>query len=127
CSSDLMSCGSCLHGCERDTGYHTTITQTNAMRTDVRLTNISENIMLPSSRSRGSGGNAMAGNARHAGRSVTSRALAVLAAFDGRHRCLSLSQISRRAELSLTTTHRLLRELQCWGALKRREDRKSTR
>src|SRR5699024_1541801 len=55
-------------------------------------------------------------------RSVTSRALAVLAAFDGRHRCLSLSQISRRAELSLTTTHRLLGELQCWGALKRRDD-----
>lgn len=64
----------------------------------------------------------MAGNARHVGRSVTSRALAVLAAFDGRHRCLSLSQISRRAELSLTTTHRLLGELQCWGALKRRDD-----
>lgn len=64
----------------------------------------------------------MAGNARHAGRSVTSRALAVLAAFDGQNRSLSLSQISRRAELSLTTTHRLLGELQGWGALKKRDD-----
>lgn len=55
-------------------------------------------------------------------RSVTSRALAVLAAFDARHSRLSLSEISRRSGLSLTTTHRLVGELAAWEALERRGD-----
>ena len=51
--------------------------------------------------------------------SVTSRALAVLAAFDEGHRSLRLSEIAARAELPLSTTHRLVAELVAWGALRR--------
>jgi len=61
----------------------------------------------------------MAGNSRQAGTSVTSRALAVLGAFDERHRAMSLSDIAARADLPLATTHRLLGELSRWGALER--------
>ncbi|MBU2669193.1 IclR family transcriptional regulator [Actinoplanes bogorensis] len=52
--------------------------------------------------------------------SVTSRALAVLGAFDPDHRSLSLSEIGRRAGLPLATAHRLVGELHAWGALARR-------
>ena len=55
-------------------------------------------------------------------RSVTSRALSVLGAFDDAHSRLTLSQIARRAGLALTTTHRLLGELTAWQALERRDD-----
>jgi DNA-binding IclR family transcriptional regulator len=55
-------------------------------------------------------------------RSVTGRALAVLAAFDADHPALPLSALARRAGLPLTTTHRLVGELAAWGALDRRED-----
>ncbi|MFI5624132.1 IclR family transcriptional regulator [Nocardioides sp. NPDC051685] len=61
----------------------------------------------------------MAGNSRQAGMSVTSRALAILSAFDEQHRALSLSEIATRADLPLATTHRLLGELFRWGALER--------
>jgi DNA-binding IclR family transcriptional regulator len=47
------------------------------------------------------------------------RLLAVLDAFGPRHRALSLSEISRRAGLSLSTAHRLVSELVNWGALER--------
>jgi DNA-binding IclR family transcriptional regulator len=47
------------------------------------------------------------------------RALSVLDAFGPRHRCLSLSEIARRAGLTLPTAHRLVRELVEWGALER--------
>ena len=56
------------------------------------------------------------------GPSVTSRALAVLGAFDDRHLRLGLSEIARRAGLPLTTTHRLVAELVAWQALERRAD-----
>ncbi len=56
------------------------------------------------------------------GRSVTSRALAVLAAFDERHTRLTLSDIARRSGLALTTAHRLVAELAQWQALERRAD-----
>lgn len=59
---------------------------------------------------------------REPGRTVTSRALAVLAAFDERHTRLSLSDIARRSGLALTTTHRLVAELAHWQALERRAD-----
>src|SRR4051794_36788254 len=42
-----------------------------------------------------------------ASRSVTLRATAVLGAFDREHRCLNLSQLSRRSGLPLATVHRL--------------------
>jgi DNA-binding IclR family transcriptional regulator len=50
------------------------------------------------------------------------RALAVLAAFDSAHPLLTLSEISRRSGLSLTTAHRLAGELRDWGALERDSD-----
>ena len=55
-------------------------------------------------------------------RSVTSRAMAVLHAFDARHDRLGLSEISRRSGLSLTTTHRLVGALTAHEALERRAD-----
>lgn len=54
------------------------------------------------------------------------RVLAVLDVFDQEHIVLTLSEISRRAGLSLSTTHRLVGELREWGALDRREDGRYT-
>lgn len=59
---------------------------------------------------------------RSRGRSVTSRSLAILDAFDVSHRRLSLSEIARRAKLPLATAHRLVGELETWGALVRGVD-----
>lgn len=56
------------------------------------------------------------------GRSVTSRALTILEAFDHRHRSLTLSEIARRAHLPLATAHRLVAELVLWQALERSPD-----
>ena len=54
-------------------------------------------------------------------RTAADRVLSVLGAF-GRHNTeLSLTEISRRADLTLTTTHRLVGELTKWGALERDE------
>jgi DNA-binding IclR family transcriptional regulator len=47
------------------------------------------------------------------------RVLSVLDAFGPRHRLLSLSEIARRAGLTLPTAHRLVRELLEFGALER--------
>ena len=64
----------------------------------------------------------MAGGSDGIGRSVTSRALGVLDAFDGSHPRLTLSEVAARSRTPLTTTHRLLAELVAWGALSRRPD-----
>ena len=64
----------------------------------------------------------MAGRSSTPGRSVTSRALAVLGAFDTGAPRLSLSEIAERSAMPLTTVHRLLGELTDWGALQRRPD-----
>jgi DNA-binding IclR family transcriptional regulator len=61
----------------------------------------------------------MAGNSASAGRSVTSRALAVLGAFDPKRRRLTLTEIAGRAGLPVATAHRLVGELVDWGALAR--------
>jgi DNA-binding IclR family transcriptional regulator len=61
----------------------------------------------------------MAGNSRTPGESVASRVLGILGAFDEQHRRLTLSQIARRSEVPLSTTHRLVAELVAWGALAR--------
>lgn len=53
------------------------------------------------------------------GVSVTSRVLAILGSFDAGHRALTLSEIARRAGLTLPTAHRLVGELAAWGALRR--------
>jgi DNA-binding IclR family transcriptional regulator len=57
-----------------------------------------------------------------AARSVTSRVLSVLDVFAGERRWLTLSDISRRTGMPLTTTHRLVRELVSWGALERNQN-----
>ena len=56
-------------------------------------------------------------------KNAAGRLLAVLDAFGPRSRALSLSEISRRSELSLSTTHRLVHELLSWGALERDAER----
>ncbi|GAB3286420.1 IclR family transcriptional regulator [Parasphingorhabdus pacifica] len=64
----------------------------------------------------------MAGNSRDPGRSVIARAFGVLTAFDAEHRKLTLTEIAHRADVPLATTHRLVGELESWGALKRDRD-----
>jgi DNA-binding IclR family transcriptional regulator len=53
------------------------------------------------------------------GRTVTSKVLAILGAFEAGPASLSLTQIAESAELPLPTTHRLVGELVQWGALER--------
>jgi DNA-binding IclR family transcriptional regulator len=55
-------------------------------------------------------------------RSVTARAFSVLEAFTPASPALTLSEIARRADLPLTTTHRLVGELRAAGALERDAD-----
>jgi DNA-binding IclR family transcriptional regulator len=52
---------------------------------------------------------------------VTGRVATVLAAFDTEHGALTLSELSRRAALPLTTAHRLAGELSRHGMLERDE------
>ncbi|WP_328698458.1 IclR family transcriptional regulator [Streptomyces sp. NBC_00342] len=54
-------------------------------------------------------------------RSAADRLLAVLAAFDQAHPTLALTDIARRADLTLPTAHRLVATLTSWGALERDE------
>lgn len=61
----------------------------------------------------------MAGNTSTPGASVTSRALALIGAFDEQHRRLTLTELAQRAALPVPTTHRLVGELVAWGALAR--------
>ncbi|WP_019856097.1 IclR family transcriptional regulator [Actinopolyspora mortivallis] len=64
----------------------------------------------------------MAGNSREPGRTVTGRAFSVLSAFDAESPRLSLTEISQRAGIPLATAHRLVGELESWGALQREHD-----
>ena len=61
----------------------------------------------------------MAGNTSTPGASVASRVLALLGAFDERHRRLTLTEVATRAGLPVPTAHRLVGELVAWGALAR--------
>jgi DNA-binding IclR family transcriptional regulator len=54
------------------------------------------------------------------------RVLAVLSAFGPAHPSLTLSEISRRSGLTLTTAHRLVGELRDWGGLERGADGRYT-
>ena len=56
--------------------------------------------------------------------SVTARALAVLAAFENSPGTLSVARIAQRAHLPLSTTYRLVHELEQWGALDKSSDGK---
>lgn len=58
----------------------------------------------------------MAGTTTGPGRSVTSRAPALLGAFDEQHRRLGLTDLAARAGLPAATAHRLAGELVAWGA-----------
>lgn len=62
----------------------------------------------------------MAGNSGRPGATVASRVLALLGAFDGEHRSMTLTVLSQRAGLPLATAYRLVNELVGWGALVRR-------
>jgi DNA-binding IclR family transcriptional regulator len=62
----------------------------------------------------------LAGNTSVPGASVASRTLALLFAFDEKHRRLTLTDLARRADLPVPTAHRLLAELVAGGALARR-------
>lgn len=58
----------------------------------------------------------------HTGRSVTAKVLALLDAFTPRAPELTLSDMARRADVSLPTAHRRAAELLEWGALERSPD-----
>lgn len=59
-------------------------------------------------------------------RTAAGRVLSVLDVFDADHLELTLSEIGRRAGLTLSTTHRLVGELHGWGALERLPDGRYT-
>lgn len=64
----------------------------------------------------------MAGNTSVPGATVASRLLAIIAAFDERHRALTLTELAQRANLALPTASRLAAELVAGAALDRRAD-----
>ena len=53
---------------------------------------------------------------------VVDRALALLGAFDARHRSLTLGELSRRSGIPTSSTLRLAGRLMAWGALERDAD-----
>jgi DNA-binding IclR family transcriptional regulator len=61
----------------------------------------------------------LAGNTSLPGITVTSRVLAMIAAFDDSHRSLTLTELARRAAVPVPTAHRLARDLVAGGALAR--------
>jgi DNA-binding IclR family transcriptional regulator len=61
----------------------------------------------------------MAGGSREPGRTVTSKCMAILFAFESNRRSLSLTELAEIADVPLSTTHRLVAELVEWGALAR--------
>jgi DNA-binding IclR family transcriptional regulator len=64
----------------------------------------------------------VAGNTSTPGTTVTSRLLAILGAFDERHRSLTLTAVARRAGMPVPTAHRLIAGLIAGGALQRLAD-----
>lgn len=64
----------------------------------------------------------MAGGSDLPGRSVTSKVLALLGAFDAARPELTLTELAQRAGVPLSTAHRLVGELEAWGALSRGPD-----
>lgn len=63
----------------------------------------------------------MSGNATEAGRTTTSRVLAIFGAFSPATRSLNLAELSEHSGLPVPTVHRLAAELLEWGALERTE------
>jgi len=58
---------------------------------------------------------AVSGRNAVAGRTVTSKVLAILGTFAPGGSRLTLTEMSRRADLPIGTVHRLARELVAWG------------
>ena len=63
----------------------------------------------------------MAGNDSEPRRTVTSKVVAIIRTFDP-GRSLTITEIAQVADLSLSTTHRLVHELAAWGILHRGDD-----
>ncbi|WP_377010144.1 IclR family transcriptional regulator [Arthrobacter sp. GCM10027362] len=61
----------------------------------------------------------MSGRTNNPGQSVTARVLSILAVFEGTLVPQSLADISAKTGLAQSTAHRLLKELEEWGALQR--------
>jgi DNA-binding IclR family transcriptional regulator len=61
----------------------------------------------------------MAGGARDSGRTVTARVLSILAIFEDSLAPRSLTDITAATGIPTSTAHRLLGELEAWGALQR--------
>lgn len=61
----------------------------------------------------------MSGRCGQPGKSVTSRVVEILGAFDSVHTGLTLSEVARRSGLALSTAHRLVHELEGAGLLAR--------
>lgn len=61
----------------------------------------------------------MAGNTSRPGATVVFRTMALLTAFDATHPRMSLADLARRADLPVSTAHRLVAELTKLGALRR--------
>lgn len=61
----------------------------------------------------------MAGGTAQPGQSVTGRVLTILAVFERSLSPRSLTDISAETGIALSTTHRLVGELEAWGALQR--------
>lgn len=59
----------------------------------------------------------MAGGNRQPGRSVTSKVLAIIEVFETSRRSMTLTEIAHRADVPLSTAHRLVGELTEWGLL----------
>ena len=53
---------------------------------------------------------------------VVARALALLGAFSPSRPAMTLSEIARRADMPVSTAHRLMAELLSWGAVERTDD-----
>jgi len=64
----------------------------------------------------------VAGNTSVPGTTVTSRLLAIVGAFDERHRSMTLTELARRSGTRVPTAHRLVGELVAGGALQRLTD-----
>ena len=61
----------------------------------------------------------LAGNSSTPGATVTSKVMALVGAFDERHRALTLTELAERASVPVPTAHRLAGELVAVGALQR--------
>lgn len=64
----------------------------------------------------------MAGNSSNPGTTVSTRLLGIIAAFDDRHRELTLTELAVRAGITVPTAHRLVAELVAADALQRRDN-----